>query len=386
MSNRAIIHVDMDAFFASVEQLDDPQLAGYPVIVGGLARRGVVSAASYEARKFGVHSAMPMSQARQRCPDGIYLPVRMERYREISRLVFSCFHEMTPLVEGLSLDEAFLDVTASLKLFGDIESIGLQVKQCIKERTSLTASVGMSTNKLVAKIASDLEKPDGFCHISESQIRTRLASLPLSRLWGIGKKTLPQLQQMGAHTFGDLLQMPDEQLKVLLGNSVLELKRRAAGIDDRPVVATSNEKSIGHEQTYEKDIDSLPEAEKELLRLSDAVCSRLRQHVLKGRTLTLKLREKDFTTHTRSQTFTPATDELDTVYQLSRDLLQMWWQENKSARLRLIGVSLSQLENPQQSSLFEAMVNTDHREIDRITDDVRERFGHGSLKRGRLIK
>jgi DNA polymerase-4 len=385
MSERAIIHVDMDAFYASVEQHDEPRLAGQAVIVGGLSKRGVVSAASYEARKFGVHSAMPMAQARLRCPDAVFLPVRMDRYKQVSRQVFSCFHEITPLVEGLSLDEAFLDVTGSLKLFGDIESIGAQIRQCIKATTGLTASVGMSCNKLVAKIASDLEKPGGFCHIPSDQVLQRLASLPLARLWGIGKKSRQQLHAMNIYTFDDLLRAPDEQLKLVFGNSVNELKRRAAGIDDRPVVASSNEKSIGHEQTYQNDIDTLNAAEKELLRLSDAVCARLRRHGLKGRTLTLKLRENDFTTHTRSQTFKPATDEMDVIYQLSRQLLRSWWAEKRLSRLRLIGVSVSHLEAPNQAMLFDSELMLEHQKIDHLTDDVRDRFGHDALKRGRLL-
>ena len=251
---RAILHVDMDAFYASVEARDNPELRGKPLIVGGLGGRGVVAAASYEVRKFGVHSAMPMREALQRCPHAICVQPRFSRYKAVSKIVFDVFHEFTPLVEGLSLDEAFLDVTHSQAALGPAEVIGAEIKQRILARTGLTASVGVAPNKLIAKIASDLRKPDGLVVVHSDEATALLDPLPVRRLFGIGAKTAPQLERIGVMTLRDLRLAPDAALRPLFGAYVAQLKMRAAGVDDRPVIPDWDEKQISAEETFDVDI------------------------------------------------------------------------------------------------------------------------------------
>src|SRR3954468_5187626 len=251
---RAVLHVDMDAFYASVEQRDNPETAGKPLIVGGTNGRGVVAAASYEVRKYGVHSAMPMSTALRLCPHAICVRPRMDRYKEVSSQVFAIFHEVTPLVQGLSLDEAFLDVTESAALFGDAVAIARRIKQRVLETTRLTASVGVAPNKLVAKIASDLDKPDGLTVVEPERIHAVLDPLPVRRLPGLGRKTGAKVETRGIQTFAQLRAAPDSVLWPLFGRYVQRIRDRAAGIDDRPVEPDREEKSISAEDTFERDV------------------------------------------------------------------------------------------------------------------------------------
>ena len=253
---RAIIHVDMDAFFASVEQLDNPQYRHLPVIVGGSANRGVVAAASYEVRKYGVFSAMPIAQALRRCPQAVILPVRMDRYREVSARVFRIFREITPEVEGLSLDEAFLDVTGSLALFGSIEKIGENIRKRILEETGLQASVGMAHNKYLAKLASDAGKPRGFVHVPADGVRAFLDPMPVKRIWGIGKQTLPKIQQLGILTIGQLRKADPVVLAQVLGKRTAHFIALARGEDERKVIAGRADKSMSREVTFDTDIVS----------------------------------------------------------------------------------------------------------------------------------
>ncbi|NNK32142.1 MAG: DNA polymerase IV, partial [Xanthomonadales bacterium] len=268
---RAIIHVDMDAFYASVESLDEPSLRGSPVIVGGLGPRGVVAAASYEARAFGVHSAMPMSQARRRCPRAAFLRPRMERYRQKSAEVFRIFRSFTPLVEGLSLDEAFLDVTASLRLFGGSREIAAEIKERIQAETGLTASVGLAHNKFLAKLASDAQKPDGLVEVEPGRVHAFLDPMPIARLWGIGRRTEPKLKALGILTVGQLRRADGSVLQPVLGKRWEHFQRLARGEDDRDVVPGRPDKSISHEVTFDTDRSARAELLAELQRQTEAV-------------------------------------------------------------------------------------------------------------------
>lgn len=383
MLRRAILHVDMDAFYASVEQRDEPEYRGQPVIVGGLGRRGVVSAASYEARKYGVYSALPMSRARRLCPDGIYVRTRMSHYRQISRQVFSVFRRYTPLVEGLSLDEAFLDVTESQRLFGDIRDIARRVVDDIREETELTASVGMAPNKFLAKLASDLEKPAGFVRVDPDGVQAFLDPLPVTRIWGIGKRSREKLEAVGIRTIADLRQAPDTQLDSLFGRHARRYRDLAEGRDDRPVVPDGEEKSMSQECTYEVDIADLSRLYGELLGFAESVAGRLRRAGLRGRTVTVKIREPDFRTHTRSRSLEHATSDTRMLYQTGRDLLNRWWDEHPDTRVRLLGLGASMLSGDDQADLFQTGPATG--EVDKIVDEVREKFGGEALKRGKLV-
>jgi DNA polymerase-4 len=272
---RSILHVDMDAFYASVEQRDNPELRGKPVIVGGGGNRGVVAAASYEVRKFGVHSAMPTREALRRCPEAIVVHPRISHYSAVSKQIFAVFHEFTPLVQGLSLDEAFLDVTASRGALGSAEHIAAEIKRRISERTGLTASVGVAPNKLVAKIASDLRKPDGLVIVGEAEIRDLLDPLSIRKLFGLGAKTAPKVEALGIRTLGELRQANPSRLRPVFGRYTERVQQRAAGIDDRPVIADVDEKQISAEETFDTDIADPARLHSEIHRLADKACSRL---------------------------------------------------------------------------------------------------------------
>src|SRR5258708_38058289 len=270
---RAILHIDMDAFYASVEEQDRPALKGKPLIVGGAGGRGVVAAASYAVRRFGVHSAMPMREALRRCPEAIVVHPRMARYQEVSQQVFAIFHGFTPLVEGLSLDEAFLDVTASRQLHGGPEVIGTEIRRRIAKQTGLTASVGIAPNKLLAKLASDLNKPDGMCRIDAGNLREILDPLPIHKLFGVGRKTLPTVLDAGIRTFGDARVATDAVLWRAFGKHGKAMRDRAGGLDDRPVEPDREEKSISAEETYDTDIRAASELQAQPLHLADRPAS-----------------------------------------------------------------------------------------------------------------
>ncbi len=381
---RAILHVDMDAFYASVETLDDPGLAGKPVIVGGTTGRGVVAAANYEVRKFGVHSAMPMGEALRRCPQAICIRPRMSRYQELSRQVFEIFHEYTPVVEGLSLDEAFLDVTASLRLLGPAEGMALRIKRDIRRHTGLTASVGLSQNKLLAKIASDLNKPDGFCRIGADNLRAVIDPLPIQRLFGVGPKTLVRVQAAGIRSFGDLRQASDETVWRLFGKEGATMRARAAGIDDRPVIAERDEKSISAEETFAQDIRSQTQLLAHLTQLVDRTGARVRAAHLMAGVVTLKIRRSDFATFTRQQTIEPATHDTATILSVAKGLLQGWRAEYPDWSVRLLGVGVSHLNPATQGDLFAGETIKNARQ-DAAVDQIRQRFGAKVIVRGGLL-
>jgi DNA polymerase IV len=379
---RTILHLDMDAFYAAVEQRDDPALRGKPVIVGADPRggrgRGVVSTASYEARRFGVGSAMPISQAYRLCPQGAFVPVDMPRYLEASRQVMAILRRYTDIVEPLSIDEAFLDVTGSARAFGPGEDIARALKRSIREETSLTASVGVAASKLVAKIASDVRKPDGLVVVPPGQEAAFLAPLPARRLWGVGPKAEERLAKLGVVTIGDLARLPPERLEHRLGTHGLDLQQLARGIDDRPVHAEHAEaKSLGQEHTYGADTADLDRLRHTLLDLADGVARRLRSHSLRARTVTLKYRDEDFRTLTRAETLPHGTDSGDALFQA---VWRLFEGVHGSRKVRLLGLYASGFDETQR-----ALFPEETRPADRLRDIVAERFGDGVLTRASLV-
>lgn len=382
---RSILHVDMDAFFASVEQRDNPELRGKPVVVGGGSNRGVVAAASYEVREFGVRSAMPMADARRRCPDLIRVTPRMSHYQSVSKQIFEVFREFTPIVEGLSLDEAFLDVTASRKLHGSGVEIATRIKTLIRERTALTASVGVAENKLVAKIASDLDKPDGLTVITMSDVHEKLDLLPVSVIPGIGRQTLNKLQQINIRSISDLRLAPDRDLESVFGRFAQRTRERAAGIDNRSVVANREEKSISAEETYDIDLGDRADMERELLRLSETTARRLRKSELQAGTVQVKIRQSDFQTCTRQKSLQPPVNNTDQIYHVACELLGIWLEENPGTRIRLLGVGGSKLSPAEQQDLFADEDSSAPGVVDRTIDDIRDRFGNLSVGRAKTL-
>jgi len=382
---RAILHVDMDAFYASVEVLDDPTLRGKPVMVGGTpAGRGVIAAASYEARAFGVHSAMSAARAVKLCPGGVFLRSRMDRYAEVSAAIFTVFRDFTPLVEPLSIDEAFLDVSGCGRLFGPAEEIGRQIKQRIADEVGLVASVGLAANKFLAKLASDLDKPDGFVVIRPGQARELLAGLPVGKLWGVGKVAEAKLRDFGIIRVRDLLAAAPQDLVPHFGDHVYHLLELAVGHDTRPVIPSHDAKSIGNEVTFSRDIAEAPQLREILNQLSDKVARRLRAQGFLAGTLTLKARFPDFTTHTRATTLREPTDSDVEIREHAQQLLAHNLGRRGRA-LRLIGVTASNLTRggSGQAELFADPAKQRNRQLDRILDDVRGRFGD---KLGRGVK
>jgi DNA polymerase-4 len=381
---RAVLHVDMDAFYASVEQHDDPKLAGLPVIVGWSGGRGVVAAASYEVRRFGVRSAMPMSNALRLCPDAVCVRPRMQRYQEVSALVFSVFREITPLVQGLSLDEAFLDVTASTALLGSGTDIARRIKRRIRELTGLSASVGVAPNKLVAKIASELEKPDGLTVVPYEKIRAVLDPLSVRRLPGLGRKTGARVEAAGIHTLGELRGAPDALLWPIFGRYSAWIRERASGVDERPVQPDTEDKSLSAEDTFEADIADPRLLQRELARLADLAGSRLRGRGLVAGCIGVKIRRDDFSTFTRQRAVAPPTGEGRAIGGVAAELLSRWLAANPEAKLRLLGVVLTELTPAAQLGLFED--RTGPARLDAALDEVRARFGSQALRRGNTIE
>ena len=384
-AQRAILHVDMDAFYTSVEQRDDPELRGKPVVVGGDNNRGVVAAASYEVRKFGVRSAMPMSEARRRCPDLIRVAPRMSHYKAVSSQIFAVFNEFTPMVEGLSLDEAFLDVTASRTLHGSGPNIARAVKNRILERTHLTASVGVAENKLVAKIASDLDKPDGVVIVTPDNLRSILDPLPVSVIPGIGKKTLTRLHDVGIRTVADLRLASDHSIEPIFGKYAQRTRERAAGIDNRPVVSDREEKSISAEETFSTDLSDRKDMDRELLALSETTARRLRKSQLQAGTVQVKIRQSDFQTFTRQRSLRPPVSNTDQIFGVAQELLSIWLEDNPDMRIRLLGVGGSRLSPAEQRDLFADDENLAPDGVDKTVDSIQDRFGTASMGRARTL-
>jgi DNA polymerase-4 len=381
---RNIIHLDLDAFYASVEQQDFPELRGRPVVVGGSVERGVVCACSYEARGFGVRSAMAMARALRLCPKAIVRPVRMARYQEVSREVFAIFARYTDRIEPLSVDEAFLDVSGCEKLFGPAPRIAAIIRQAVREETGLTISAGVARNKFLAKLGSEHGKPDGLFEVPDPP-ESFLLPLPLGRLWGVGPVMLGRLENLGLRTVGDLRRLSRERLTKLFGASGEHLFHLAQGVDHRQVETSAEAKSIGHEDTFDRDLWDREEMRRALLDLAERVAIRLRRHGLTGSTLILKVKYADFTTVTRSRTLPAGLDHAMDIHRVAVELLDRTAAGQQA--VRLLGISLGRLENSagEQGSLFGAEARRRQVALDQAVDQVRRRFGVAGVRRGSLL-
>lgn len=380
------VHLDMDAFYASVEIRERPELAGRPVVVGGTPEgRGVVAAASYPARRFGIRSAMPMATALKRCPELVILRSRMSLYAAESRRIREILERYTPLIEPLSLDEAFLDLRGSVKLFGPVPEIARRIKREISEELGLTASVGIAPVKFVAKIASDLDKPDGFRVVEPGELHAFLDALPVGRLWGVGKVGEQAMHRLGLQTIGDVARRDEDFMAQHFGRHGLHLSRLARGIDPREVVPDRETKSVSNETTFAADIADRDELRAILMQLVEQVGWRLRDKTLAGRTVQIKARYADFTTVTRARTLTAPTDSTADIWRAASELLDRL--PRPGAALRLIGVGVSGFEDEgvEQGDLFAVAVEERTR-VDRVADAIQEKFGVGVVRRAGSLK
>jgi DNA polymerase-4 len=385
-SQRTIFHVDLDAFFASVEQLDDPALRGKPVLVGGNGPRGVVAAASYEARVFGCRSAQPTAVARRLCPQAIIVHPRFSRYRELSQKMFGIFDQYSPLVEPLSVDEAFLDLTGVAQPVGGPVEIARRLKQQIKAECCLTASIGVAPNKFLAKLASDLQKPDGLVVIEPDQIDKILSPLPIGKLWGIGPVTADKLNRIGIHRIGDIRHRTADDLQRLLGRDAERLIRLANGLDDRPVVPDRQAKSVGQENTFGENVIDRDEVRRALFEHVENVGRRLRKHGLYARGVSLKIRYGEFETISRSTTLRDATNATNELWLAAAELFDTW-AASGFRPVRLIGMTAGQLTvGPGQLSLFSDPKTERQKKVDTIADQITARFGSGAIRRGEGLK
>lgn len=375
---RTVAHVDMDAFFAAVEQREDPTLQGKAVIVGGSGNRGVVSTCSYEARTYGVHSAMPMSQARRLCPKGIYLPGRMELYQRVSEEIFEVLASFTPLVEAASIDEAFLDLTGATHFFSSLQELGEEIQRRIAKKVALTCSVGIAPNKFLAKLASDWKKPQGLTIIQSESVEAFLRNLPVEKLWGVGPKACEKLHRAGFATAGELAQAPMGKLVSLFGKGGKVLWELARGHDARPVEVEREAKSMGQEQTFPEDLP-VDATRPTLARLAAKVGARLRAEGFVARTITLKARYANFETVTRSCTLASPTQDDDQIFKIAWDLLT---QLPGGRKYRLIGVTASRFSGSRQLSLFEEPAKE---ELLSTMDKLREKYGKQAIVRGREL-
>ena len=383
-----ILHVDMDAFYASVEERDRPELQGQPVIVGGTPEgRGVVAAANYVAREFGVHSAMATAKALKLCPDAVVIRPRMDHYAAISAVIREIFHRYTPQVEPLSLDEAFLDATGCVQLFGSVETIGQRIKQDIRDELNLVASVGVAPNKFLAKLASDLDKPDGFTVIAEDSIQQVLDPLPVTRIWGVGKATKRSFDRINVQTIGDLRQLTVEQLQQTFGQTGERFWRLARGIDDREVVPDREAKSISHETTFATDIGDIDVLRAWLMELTEQVARRLRKNGIQGRTVQLKVRYSNFETITRSRSLKVPSDATDELWAIASELLNTKLPV-RPLIVRLLGMGVSQLSQrtAEQQSLFDPPQENRSSKLDSVADQIRNKFGNTSLRRASTVQ
>jgi len=386
---RIVLHIDMDAFYASVEQLDHPELRGKPVIVGGSSNRGVVSAASYEARKFGVRSAMPIFQAKKRCPQGIFVPVRMRRYKEMSDQVMEILERYSPIVEQVSIDEAYLDLSGLERLHGSPEQMAHRIKEEIRRITSLSCSIGIAPNKFLAKVASETNKPDGLTIIPSREAATIAQGLPVGKVPGVGRKSAERLEKLKVVTLSDLLALPEAALLEVAGKFTYTLLEFAKGTDDSPVVSHTDAKSISSEETFEENTNDFEVLRKELLVQAEEVGRRVRKNELKGSTVTLKLRRADFVRISRSISFSEPTDSTKAIYEWALRLLEA---VDLSEKFRLIGIAVSGFAaKPSASTQLNLFAQENRRhhswpEVEKAMDSITEKFGREAIKRGSLIE
>lgn len=382
---RTILHVDMDAFFASIEQRDLPELKGKPVLVGGKGPRAVVAAASYEARKFGCRSAQPMAIALRKCPEAVVAKPRMSRYSEISQQIFCILDDFSPLVEPLSVDEAFVDVTGTARILGSPRQIAEKIRKRIFNETGLTASVGVAPNKFLAKLASDMDKPDGLTIIEREGIPQAIAGLAISRMWGVGPVTEKKLLVMGVKTFGDLQSLPIDELIKQFGSLGAKLHHLSHGDDSRCVTPEQSVKSVSQEQTFYEDVADSVVVRDVLLSQVEKVSVRLRKANLRARTITVKIRFGNFQTITRSMTLDEPSDQTDRLWRETRKLFDEW-VENNFQPVRLIGMGVSQPASHEkqqsQMGLFSNPENDRSKRLDATTDAIRNKFGLNAIHRG----
>lgn len=378
-----ILHVDMDAFYASVAELDNPHYKGKALVVGA-GTRGVVLSANYEARKFGIRAAMPVGRAKRMAPHAIFIPPEHHRYAEISERVMKIFHCYTPLVEPISLDEAFLDVTGATKLFGTGREIAIKIRQEVQSKEGITCSVGIAPSKFIAKLASQRCKPDGMLEIKSDRILEFLHPLPVRAIWGVGPKIAESLDRLGLHTVADIAHTPRSTLVRALGDSTGEsLYELAWGRDYRDVIPDEPEKSIGNEETFTRDLDSPEEILREFLRMTEKATARLRERELFAKTISIKIKFADFTTLSRSKTLPIAIDNTHDTYEIVKALYQALHIDR--ARLRLVGVSLENLREDAPVQLELGARERGWREADNAMDKAKARFGRSSVRPGRLI-
>ena len=396
---RWIMHVDMDAFFASIEQLDHPEYKGHPVIVGGLSSRGVVATCSYEARKFGVHSAMPISRAKKLCPDGIYVYPRMDRYKEVSHQIFSIMKEFTPHIEPLSIDEAFLEVSGMSTMYSGPKALGRAIKDRVYEQTGLIISAGLAPNKFLAKLASDLDKPDGLVVIPYGREKEILAPLPIKRIWGVGPHTEKRLKAGGFHLMRHIQALPDERSLIpIVGNQARRIWELANGIDDRPVETDRKIQSIGAEETYEEDLTDGSTIELEFRYFANRLSKRLRKRNLLGHTVSIKVRYDDFTTVSRQKRLDTPSDHEHVFFETALLLWNKLMQDKTSKQLKgvtfmdppgpisLLGLTVSGLDEdvPMQDSLFESPKNETENKLAGVLDSLESKFGETAVMSGAL--
>lgn len=382
---RLILHLDMDAFFAAVEQLDHPAYRGKPVVVGadpkGGTGRGVVATASYEARRYGIHSAMPISQAYRRCPQAVFASPRFARYAEISRQVMGILHDFSPQMLQISIDEAFIDITQTARFHGGGRKLAEKLKSRIRGETGLTASVGMAPNMFVAKVASDLQKPDGLTICDSGKEKEFLAPLPIKKLWGVGPKTEARLHELGFSTIGQIAQCSQHLLAEKLGKWGAHLWELANGIDNRPVEDWGPRKSISQERTYDNDVADPEIVEKTLWKLADDLSADMRGAGLKGRVLTLKIRLEDFQTFTRQRKLADYTNDAALMREIALEIFRKFDRQEK--KVRLIGIGMSQLNNAggEQMSLFPSEEQNRRATVAQLIDTIRVKFGDEAATR-----
>ena len=378
-----ILHVDMDAFFASVTERDHPELKGKAVVIGA-GVRGVVTSANYEARKFGIKAAMPVGRAQRLAPHALFIPPDHKRYSEVSEHIMEIFHSFTPLVEPISLDEAFLDVTKARRLLGDGRAIATAIREKVEAQEGITCSVGIASSKFIAKLASQRCKPNGILEIPTDRVLTFLHPLPVSALWGVGPKTNEALERLGLHTVGDIAQTPQQTLIRALGQAAGEsLYELAWGRDDRDVIPEEPDKSISAAETFDRDIDDPEIVAKEILRMCERASSRMRERSLFAKTITLKVRFADFTTVNRSKTLPLPIDTTHEIYEVAKALYEALSIER--ARIRLVGVSLENLHTDTHEQLVLGARESSWRELQGGIDAAKARFGRDSVRPGRLI-